>query len=232
MSLFDKIMGLFGPKSGAASGAPLMLVLDGAAYLAGGRGRPGPRDLLALLSRLGRFATREKVKITVLFESDPLHRAGDGDELNGVTVYYVASPEERTERLWTLYKQLRRGSRVVVVSADPGLEKRVQAAGGEVLRASTFAKAVEAAEEEGGRPMRGDGRGGEGRGGGDRGGEGRGGGRDDQGGGRRRGRRGPPRRGPREGGGRDGGREGGGREGRPSASGGEDKVRELLDVVE
>ena len=234
MGLFDKFKGLFGGGAGDDSASGRLYLIDGVTVLGVRPGsRPSPREMLSLLYRLARFAEAEKIRVAVLFEGEPLHKASDGDVYNGVTVYYARDAAERPERLLALLKpQLRRGQ-ATVIGADAALEKKIQALGADVLRATTFRKALDNA----GLPE-----GGEGgpRGGGDRGGErgprpDRGGERGERGGrrrrGGRRGGRGPrPERGGETGGGQAPESSSGGEA--PRGGGSDAAVRNLLDVVE
>ncbi len=233
MGLFDKFKGLFGGGNGGDSASGRLYLIDGVAVLGVRPGsRPSPREMLSLLYRLARFAEAEKIRVAVLFEGEPLHKASDGDVYMGVTVYYARDAAERPERLLALLKPHLRRGKATVISADAALEKKAQALGAEVLRATTFRKALDHAglpEGGEGRPDRGGDRGGDRGPRPDRGGE-RGG---DRGGRRRRGgRRGG--QGPRGGGPAAPGEAGPSAPGgeAPRGGGGDSAVRNLLDVVE
>lgn len=183
MGLLDKISGWLG---GGDSAAGALFIVDGGGVIHPRPNyRPGPRDMLNLLHKLGRFSEREKIRVVCLFEGDPLHKAADGDELQGVTVHYATSASDRSARLVELVKKYGgRSTRVIAVVPDPASEQAVREAGAQPLRCSTFRKALDAGDEGGG-----EGRSGEGRGGG--------GGGDDRNRQRRRGGRGGDYRGPR-----------------------------------
>jgi len=222
MGLLDTISGWF--ASDPEGSGPVFL-LDGSSLLNARPGyRPSPRDMIGLLYRLGRFAEKEKIRVTVIFEGDPLHKAADGDEFQGVTVYYAENPADRRARLSTQIKQAARKGRVTVVCGDEAVEKEAAAAGAQTLRASTFRKAMEIGGDGDGfpqdnRPRHGDDRG-------DRGGQRR-----------RRGGRGGYRGGGRNGGDRpdaaqrapDAGRSG---QDAGGSSSGPSDVRHLVDLVE
>jgi hypothetical protein len=217
MSLFSSIKALFG-GSGPRPAGQRRYVVDGVDLLGAREGRLFPREMIGLLHRLSRFATKEKIGLQVVFEGEPLRRAGDGDEFNGITVHYAKDRAARPGFLLDLArKELRQAGAVTVIASGADLEKQILAAGAQPLRPATFRKALDAAL--------GDDRGG----GGGRGGDGRGGGGGD------RGRRRPfdRPRGPRP--------EGGGGPAQPPPQDappagdkpqGGDPVRDLLDVVE
>lgn len=164
MGLLDTISGWF--ASDPEGSGPVFL-LDGSSLLNSRSGyRPSPRDMIGLLYRLGRFAEKEKIRVTVIFEGDPLHKAADGDEFQGVTVYYADSMADRRARLSTQIKQGARKGRLTVVCGDEATEREAAAAGAQTLRASTFRKAMEIGGEGDGppqdnRPRREDNRGGQ-----------------------------------------------------------------------
>ncbi len=189
MGLLETIAGLFSSDSQTVSAR---MIVDGRALL-GVRPehRPGPRDMIALLYRLGRFAEQEKIPSAVVFDGEPLHRAGDGDQFQGVTVYYAESPARRGARLLELARAAARRGPATLVCDDVEIERQAAEAGITTLRSATLRKAIESggAESGEGRPA-----------GGRRGGEAMRGERG--GGGGRRGRR---RRGGGGGGGRSGG---------------------------
>lgn len=213
MGLLDKISGWFAGGDAPAGAGP-HFVVDGVALLNPRTNyRPTPREMISLLYRLGRFSEKEKVRITVIFDGEPLHKAADGDEFQGVTVYYADNAAGRPERFLGVLKQAR-GGRVFAVCPDGGLEKKAMEAGAQPLRTSTFRKAMETAGEGDERPPR-----------------------PPPGGGRRR-PQGPRRPAPQGAGSPGGGP--GGPAGPPSeaptsekpAGGPSDTVRNLLDVVE
>ncbi|MDZ4199254.1 MAG: hypothetical protein U1E27_08220 [Kiritimatiellia bacterium] len=127
---------------GKTSGTlPGTCVVDGASLLNARGGRANPRDMLGLLHRIVRFAEREKIRIQVVFEGEPLHRAPDGETFQGVTVNYEKTPEARRARVLQLVKS--GSSRPAVVSQDPEIIQRVLTSGGDLLQGATFRKAVD-----------------------------------------------------------------------------------------
>ena len=140
MGLLDKISGWF--SSDPEAGGPAF-ILDGVGVLNIRSGRPSPRDMIGLLYRLGRFAEKEKVRVTVVYEGEALHKAADGDEFQGVTVYYADNASGRRERILEIAKQAARKGRVTVICGDAQMEKDAAAAGAQTLRAGTFRKAME-----------------------------------------------------------------------------------------
>ncbi len=150
MGLFDAIKGMF---SSDAAEPGYQMIVDGRAML-GGRAdfRPTPRDMIALLYRLGRFMEQEKLRAAVVFEGEPLHKAGDGDQFQGVTVYYAEGASRRGARLLELGRASARKGAVTLVSDDPSVEAEAAAGGLGTLRASTLLRAIESAGGERQRP--------------------------------------------------------------------------------
>lgn len=171
MGILDTISGWLG---GGSSSAETLFIVDGNGVLfPRGGGRPGPRDMMDLMRRLGRFAAHEKVGMICVFEAQPLRTAADGDEFSGVTVYYADNAARLSDVMRDLIKR-HRSRRLIVVTAEGVVEKQAEAAGARPLRPATFRKALEPAGEPGDRgpssgpPRRRNrgprGRGGEGRG--------------------------------------------------------------------
>lgn len=157
----------------------------------GSRGKSSPGDHLQLLRQLARFVEKEKVNLSVIFPSQALRKVGHGDEWSGVHTYFSESLDRQSDMIMGLYKQNARRGEVMVITADTALEKRVLAAGGLIMRSSTFRKALDnvtgggsgerdGKQRRGGQQNRRRGGGGQrdrgGRGGGRRGGGGGGGG--------------------------------------------------------
>jgi hypothetical protein len=135
--------------SGGGTSAGTVFVVDGVGLIHTRAGfRPGPRDMLTLLGRLGRFAAHEKVGMVCAFEGDPLHRAADGDELQGVTVHYSKTTPQHATRMVELARMYRTRARLVVVTSDPAVERQVASLGARLMRCATFRKALEGAEGE------------------------------------------------------------------------------------
>lgn len=148
MGLLEAITGLF------SSDLPTVMarmIVDGRALL-GVRPehRPGPRDMIGLLYRLGRFAEQEKIPSAVVFDGEPLHRAGDGDQFQGVTVYYAESAARRGARLLELARAAARRGPATLVCDDADVERQAAEAGIATLRTATLRKAMESAGGEGG----------------------------------------------------------------------------------
>lgn len=139
MSLFDTLRGWFKCNRGAAG---RLYVVDGGSLLSSRDGRVNPRDVFGLLHRISRFAEMEKIDIQVVFESEPLNRAPDGQAYHGVSVRYEKTAAARKARILRAVKGSR--AKVTVITQDPDLDRSVVASGGEVLRAATFRKLLEA----------------------------------------------------------------------------------------
>ncbi|MBP7275446.1 MAG: NYN domain-containing protein [Kiritimatiellae bacterium] len=155
MGILDTISGWLG---GGSSSAETLFIVDGKGVLfPRGGGRPGPRDMMDLMRRLGRFAAHEKVGMICAFEAQPLRTVADGDEFSGVTVYYADTAARLTEVMKDLIKR-HRNRRLIVVTAEAAIEQQAESAGARPLRPATFRKALEPAgggepgEQRGGGP--------------------------------------------------------------------------------
>ena len=220
MSLMGTIAAMFG--SGATGKE---CVVDGD-RLAGGD-RVGPGERFQALNRLSRYATREELKVKVVFGGRPLREAGEGDTYNEVQVFYGETAEDVRKRLTKLS-----GAGTILITSDQALETEIADKGYPTMRLSTLRKAMEASSSENG--------------GREGGGERFGGGRDRGDGGRRGGRnrnRGRGDRRPRqnEAPGQPGQQQSPVAEGgaparapeQPSSGGGSDNsVKNLIDLVE
>jgi hypothetical protein len=145
MSLLDKIQAFFSSGSGSAhQAAKRLYLLDAARILddkAGGS-RIGPREQVQVLQQLARFAEQEKVRLIAVFEGRPLREVENGGEFNGITVYFAEQDTSVNDVILKVLKGESRRMPVVVVTADPQFEPKVLAAGGQIMRASTFRKAL------------------------------------------------------------------------------------------
>ena len=153
MSLLDKIQAFFSPGNGNAhQAANRLYLLDAARILddkAGGS-RIGPREQVQVLQQLARFAEQEKMRLIAVFEGRPLREVENGGEYNGVTVYFADQDTSINDVILKVLKGESRRMPVVVVTADPQFEQKVLAAGGQILRASTFRKALSGGNGGGG----------------------------------------------------------------------------------
>jgi len=142
-SLFRGWMG--GRRAGGAGRADRLYVLDGAAFLGyrGDRGAPSPRETVAGIQRLARFAQRERIRMQAVFLGEPPRNAPDGADFGGIEVFYANTAAERVESLARRAQQARRRGAVTVITADAVVEQRAQSLDCEVLRLATFRKGLE-----------------------------------------------------------------------------------------
>lgn len=191
MSLLGKIAAALGGGS-----AGKVCVVDGD-RLAGGD-RVGPGERFSALSKLARFAGREELKASIVFSGRALREAADGDNYDGVDVYFGETAEDARNRMTKL---ARSSGKAVVVTSDNALEQDLIGQGISTMRLSTLRKAMENSSEDSSRG---------GGGGGDRS---SGGGRDGSG-----------RRSRNRGRGRGRGGRGGDRQGRSNEAGGSENA--------
>ncbi|RKX32432.1 MAG: hypothetical protein DRP22_02295 [Verrucomicrobia bacterium] len=107
------------------------------------RRRMAPREQLALLDRVSRFARRENIKLVVVFESRPLRKVPQGAEYRDVAVYYAGMRDNLADTILNLMHKLRGRTEVTVVTSNNQLEDRIRQSGGRIMRCSTFRKALE-----------------------------------------------------------------------------------------
>lgn len=109
------------------------------------RRRMAPREQLALLDKVSRFARREKVKLFMVFESRPLRKVPDGSEYREVGVYYSGEREKLANTIIRLFHRLKGTTDITVVTSDGSIEEEVTRCGGKIMHSSTFKRALEAA---------------------------------------------------------------------------------------
>lgn len=137
---------------GAAHRGSRRYIVDATAVFGsrGDRVPMAPREIIAALQRLTRFAQRERLKIQAVFLGEALRKAPDGAEFGDMEVFYAADPAERVETIARLAQKARRPASVTVITADAVAEQRAQSLGCAVMRAATFRKGLELALSGGG----------------------------------------------------------------------------------
>jgi hypothetical protein len=138
MSLLGKIAAAFG---GGSTGK--VCVVDGD-RLAGGD-RVGPGERFSALSKLARFAGREELKASIVFSGRALREAADGDNYDGVDVYFGETTADARNRM---VKVARSSGKAVVITSDNALEQELAGQGIATMRMSTLRKAMETSTEE------------------------------------------------------------------------------------
>lgn len=144
MSFLDKIKSWFDPgEGGGPSGSGRMCVVD-AAGLARADGkveRLSPGTQIRILQRLSRFAEKESVPISAVFEGKELRAVEHGGDFQGIRVYFAMKQGSREDLLLSFLKG--RGGDVTIVAGNARLESRVLERGGSFMRLGTFRKALE-----------------------------------------------------------------------------------------
>jgi len=125
------------------------IVIDGVSYneASGYKGRVAPRNQLHSLRRLARFATREKLNMTVVLTGNPLNKAPHGKLFEGIKVVYSKSDRVHDGYLIKTAKKAGRGA--ILVVENPEIEKLAQQKGLETLRVNTFRKAFDSGGSNG-----------------------------------------------------------------------------------
>lgn len=122
------------------------LVIDGKA-LDPNRGQDEimlPRIQLELLQLLVKIQKREGWAIWVLYNGEELRQVSHGDDFMGIRVFFSPTPPQRVPTLLECVKVLQReGEKVVMVTQDEVLERKVRELGAVTLRGDTFKKGYE-----------------------------------------------------------------------------------------
>lgn len=148
MSFINRLKELF--ISDEVSGPSDICHVVDTSGLAGGRGdRLSPRDRLALLQKLAQFAEREQLQLVALLDGRPLREAPDGEEFNGVGVYYGEGAEGLAKRALEIARS--KGRRALLVTQQRDLEDQARQAGIGTLRASSLRRALDENGGGGGR---------------------------------------------------------------------------------
>lgn len=114
------------------------------------RDRLPPGVQVKMLQRLGRFAEKEALKVDVVFEGKDLRAVQHGGEFQGVNVFFVSNAADVKGAALKLVRDGGRGNPVMMVTDDTEIEKSVLGAGAQVMRLSTFEKALEGGLRRGG----------------------------------------------------------------------------------
>ncbi|MCO5067913.1 MAG: hypothetical protein M9910_04385 [Kiritimatiellae bacterium] len=142
MGLFDSIKSVFGGGAADSGRDTDRVYLVDAEKLADGReGRTGPVERFRAIQLLSRFAEREKISIVAIVGGRPLREVANGDEYNGVRVFYAEENNSVADQIEKTLGSL--GKRTVVVTNDKQLETRLAERGIATLRVSTLRKAFE-----------------------------------------------------------------------------------------
>jgi predicted RNA-binding protein with PIN domain len=144
MSFFNKIRTWWTFSQNSGHRGPRIYIIE-ASSLPGQRrgGRRSPAEQVQLLQRLGRFVEKEKIQVSAVLEGKPLREAKEGVVYKGVRVHYADNGVKAGDVIVKLVRKGLRGSSVTVITADRQTEKAVLAAGGTVMRAATFGKALD-----------------------------------------------------------------------------------------
>ncbi len=152
-------------RNGAAVRKPRAYIIDAAPLCTAGRSDSGitPGDQINGLRRLSRFVSREKIEATVIFDSEPLRKVGQGEKFDGITVHFTGKSVSLADLSARLIRQAGGRKEVVFITADRKLEEQVADHGALVMRMSTFRKSLdgggsrseeEPRRERGGNPRR------------------------------------------------------------------------------
>ncbi len=137
---------------------PQTCLVDASGFLdSGNRGKatntaPNPREVFNNLRNIAEFASREGIAMRVFLPGRPLREAPDGGAFKSVKVHYADSQANLNERILKTIPTLTKSQEVLVITADPELDKAALKAGAACMRAATFRKTLE--EKQDGRPER------------------------------------------------------------------------------
>jgi hypothetical protein len=149
MRFLRKLFGGSSAQPEADRRLPQVCLVDAAGLLdPGNRGKNGggavsPRDLFNILRGLADFASREAVAMTVFLTGRPLREAPEGGTFKGVKVHYADSADGIAARILETIPGLVSRHEVLVITANPDLDKAALKAGASCMRTATFRKARE-----------------------------------------------------------------------------------------
>jgi predicted RNA-binding protein with PIN domain len=151
MKILNNIRALFSSPGRSDEGLDgSVAIIDGQSLTrspGGDRSAP-PRDRIALLNRLASFAEKEQISVIALFSGSPLRIAGDNERYRGVVVKYTGEGGDVAESMVRILKEGRIGKKAVVITSDQDVARAVSAVGAQVMFASTFKRAIDAAEPQ------------------------------------------------------------------------------------
>jgi len=105
-----------------------------------GREKLPPGAQVKVLQRLARFAEKETVKLSAVFEGKELRAVKHQGDFQGVTVYFVSEPSAFGRNFLEIVQDSAKETAVTVITNDVELEQLVLSAGCGVMRLSTFEK--------------------------------------------------------------------------------------------
>lgn len=148
MSLVDRIASWWKtPEGNAPSHSRRVYVVDPAGMSRDrkGRDRLPPGMQVKILQRLSRFAQKESLVLSAVFEGKALRAVEHEGDFQGVKVYF-ASPQGSAyaDLVLSIVKRGLRSAQVTVITDDPKLAAATEVAGGETMRYTTFRKALDA----------------------------------------------------------------------------------------
>jgi hypothetical protein len=108
------------------------------------RERMSPGVQVKHLQRLARFTQREEIPVSVLLEGKELRAVEHGGDFQGIKVYFEADGDAFAKTMLSLVRDRLSRHAVTVITDDAALDVAVQGAGGQAMRLSTFAKALDA----------------------------------------------------------------------------------------
>jgi hypothetical protein len=147
MSLIEQLKAWLSPSPGPGrTSSRRVYVIDPAGWSRDkkGRERLAPGVQVKILQRLSRFAKKEAVDITAVFEGKELRAVKHKGEFQGIRVYFAGSAGAScSDTILSAAKDRRRSARVTVITDDASLTPSIESAGGDAMRLSTFRKALD-----------------------------------------------------------------------------------------
>ena len=108
-----------------------------------GREKLPPGAQVKVLQRLARFAEKESIKLSAVFEGKELRAVKHQGDFQGITVYFVSEPSIFGRIFLEIAKDSAKEAVVTAITNDVELEQSVLSAGCNVMRLSTFEKVFE-----------------------------------------------------------------------------------------
>ena len=105
--------------------------------------RDKPAAQRRLLLELAAMTRQQGVVVTVVFDGKPLGGIRDGDEVEGVKVYFARPGSDADERIVELAQDLTEPEQVLAVTSDRELRDRLQSLGLRTMRSGRFRSRLE-----------------------------------------------------------------------------------------
>jgi predicted RNA-binding protein with PIN domain len=101
------------------------------------------------MDELARFAGRERVSVSVVFDGAPEEHFPDGARYRGISIFYAERGSNADERIKRMVDDSRERRTLYVVTSDRALADYVRLCGAKVIRSGDFRRRIDEAHAEG-----------------------------------------------------------------------------------